>query len=319
MSNTAKVSLIIPIYNVEKYLAACLDSILRQSYKNLEIICIDDGSTDASYSISKKFAEKDERIKLFKYENGGLSVARNRGLEKATGEYIQFIDSDDLLPDNCLGEIISLIERHNLDVCLGNATALFDGIEKTQELEDKYQYVRPVELYNEVKTGTIIFSQLIKTHYHPSACLYIFRKSLIAGLKFYPNIYHEDNIFTTQLLSSTKARRVMVAPVELYVRRVRPDSITTQQPNTRHVEGLLKGFDVLLHDYKSNVQRDEVYQDALRTYLSRLIIRAARVYSKTQNRNILKQTLFKFSLLLACIKYPLILLRLRTIYNVIFT
>lgn len=319
MIDFPKISLIVPIFNVEKYLAPCLESIVRQSYKNIEVICINDGSTDNSFSIAKKFAEKDCRIKLFTYENGGLSVARNRGIEKATGDYLQFVDSDDLLPDGSLTEVINLLLAHDLDMCLGNAIPVFDGVMKTQELEKKYRYERPIELLNKIETGAKIFSELIKRHYHPSACLYVFKKSLIEDLRFYPNIYHEDNIFTTQLLSLAQTRKVIVGPINLYIRRVRPDSITTQKTCIKHVNGLLKAYEILHNDYKSNLIKNKNYKKALRTYLSRLIVRAAESYSEAYRHKKLKLLFFKLKLLTQCILHPSILLRLKPVYRILFS
>ena len=91
------ISIIIPIYNTEKYLKRCLDSVINKSYENLEIILINDGSTDASEEICKDYLEKDKRIKYFKKANGGLSSARNYGIKKSTGKYIGFVDSDDVI------------------------------------------------------------------------------------------------------------------------------------------------------------------------------------------------------------------------------
>ena len=92
-----KVSVIIPVYNVEKYLRQCLDSVVNQTLKDIEIICIDDGSTDNSLNILKEYAQKDNRIKIISKKNGGLSSARNAGLKFATGEFVGFVDSDDYI------------------------------------------------------------------------------------------------------------------------------------------------------------------------------------------------------------------------------
>ena len=94
------ISVIIPVYNVEKYLSRCIESVLNQTYRNLEIIIVDDGSTDDSLNICRRYEKKDKRIKVIHQDNGGLSSARNKGLMNSTGEYISFVDSDDWLhPD----------------------------------------------------------------------------------------------------------------------------------------------------------------------------------------------------------------------------
>lgn len=92
-----KISVIVPVYNVEKFLAQCLESLVQQTYKNLEIIIVDDGTSDGSDKIYKTYAEKDNRIKIIKQKNAGVSVARNTGLAAATGQYVHFIDSDDYI------------------------------------------------------------------------------------------------------------------------------------------------------------------------------------------------------------------------------
>ena len=91
------ISVIIPVYGVEKYISQCLESVINQTYKNLEIIVVNDGTKDRSAEIAKEYAAKDSRIKVYDFKNGGLSVARNRGLEIAIGDYISYIDSDDWL------------------------------------------------------------------------------------------------------------------------------------------------------------------------------------------------------------------------------
>ena len=114
-----KVSIIVPIYNVAKYLPACLDSILNQTYDNLEILLIDDGSTDDSLKIIEEYAKKDSRIKAFNQKNSGQSSARNLGLKKATGKFISFIDGDDMIKPNFIANLIEPFENSStiLSVC----------------------------------------------------------------------------------------------------------------------------------------------------------------------------------------------------------
>lgn len=111
-----KLSVIIPIYKVEKYLCRCIDSILQQTYSNLEIILVDDGSPDNCGTICDAYAEKDSRVKVLHKKNAGVSAARNSGIEMASGEYIAFIDSDDYIASNMFGEMVDLLEKNNLDI-----------------------------------------------------------------------------------------------------------------------------------------------------------------------------------------------------------
>lgn len=113
-NNNIVISIIIPVYNVEKYIEECLNSIINQTYKNLEIIVIDDGSTDNSYQVCKHIANKDNRIKLFKKTNSGVSDTRNYGIKKATGDYISFIDADDYLDLKTYEIVIKNIKNYDL-------------------------------------------------------------------------------------------------------------------------------------------------------------------------------------------------------------
>jgi glycosyltransferase involved in cell wall biosynthesis len=122
------VSVIIPIYNVEKYLKECVDSITRQTYKNLEIICIDDCSTDGSFEILKKLAQKDSRIKIIKHEtNTGQGIARNEGIMVATGYYVYFMDSDDFIDLDYIEKLVNNIIETGADVVCNNRTLKYYG------------------------------------------------------------------------------------------------------------------------------------------------------------------------------------------------
>ena len=105
--NQEMISVIIPVYNSEKYLHKCIDSVLSQSYTNFEVILVNDGSTDSSGMICDEYAEKDERVRVFHKDNGGVSTARNLGIDYATGKYVLFIDSDDYMTDDAVEKIIT--------------------------------------------------------------------------------------------------------------------------------------------------------------------------------------------------------------------
>ena len=114
--NNPLISIIIPVYNTAKYLPRCLDSVLKQTYQNLEIIVVDDGSTDNSPKIIKEYATKDNRIKVIHQKNAGLSAARNTGITKATGKYISFVDSDDEISHNMIKKLFDVLQRNNTDI-----------------------------------------------------------------------------------------------------------------------------------------------------------------------------------------------------------
>jgi glycosyltransferase involved in cell wall biosynthesis len=106
------ISIVVPVYNSEKYLEKCLVSLINQTYKNIEIIVINDGSTDGSLDIAKQLAKRDSRVKVYSKKNGGLSSARNHGIEKASGEYIGFVDSDDYIDCNMYSYLYDALEKN---------------------------------------------------------------------------------------------------------------------------------------------------------------------------------------------------------------
>ena len=120
------ISVIVPVYNVEKYLNRCIDSILAQTFSDFELLLIDDGSKDKSGEICDQYAEKDDRIKVLHKENGGASAARNTGIDHAVGEYIMFADSDDYIGRNMLESLLGLIERQN-DWAISSMEMVEDG------------------------------------------------------------------------------------------------------------------------------------------------------------------------------------------------
>lgn len=132
-----KVSIIVPVYNVEKYIERCIESLIHSSYKNLEIILVNDGATDGSTEILKKYQFKDERIKVINRENGGLSAARNSGIENATGDYILFVDGDDWINPDCISQCLPYI-KDNADVVMFSFVREYGNISKKADLFNKY-------------------------------------------------------------------------------------------------------------------------------------------------------------------------------------
>ena len=137
-----KITVIMPVYNVENYLAEAIESVINQTYKNLEIILIDDGSTDKSGNICDEYEKIDSRIKVIHQENKGLSGARNAGIEVATGNYIMFIDSDDIFPKDACEKMLNYIEEKDADYVVGNYTNMSeDGVIWDKPIFDTRKYV----------------------------------------------------------------------------------------------------------------------------------------------------------------------------------
>ena len=127
MNDDIVISIIVPIYNTEKYLNECVDSIINQTYKNIEIILVNDGSTDNCLKICDEYAKKDKRVKVIHKENGGLSSARNSGLDILTGKYVCFIDSDDYVATTFVYDMFNLITKYNADIVEGSYQTINDA------------------------------------------------------------------------------------------------------------------------------------------------------------------------------------------------
>ena len=141
------ISVIIAVYNTEKYLCQCLDSVVNQTYTNLEIILVDDGSTDRSSEICKQYAQQDQRVQYIRQNNSGVSAARNNGLRAATGEYVYFADSDDFLELNMLEILYRLAQEHHAQIAACHWKSEFD--DSTAQLgENMWEYPRSVELFS---------------------------------------------------------------------------------------------------------------------------------------------------------------------------
>ncbi len=206
------ISIIVPVYNVEKYIKECIDSIINQSYKDLEIILIDDGSTDNSGVICDEYAKKDARIKVIHKENGGQSSARNLGLELATGEYVGFVDSDDTIEKEMYEVLYSSILGKDIAICSHNV--VYDEKVERHYLEENF-LLDTEGLWQE------IFGRLNNAVWNK-----LYRRDLLKGIFFDLNYAHgEDLLFNIQYLQSVKNGCLVNKALYNYYKR--GDSITT--------------------------------------------------------------------------------------------
>ncbi len=235
MLRQVQVSIIIPFYNDEKYIEECIKSAIQQTEKNIEIICINDGSQDGSEAIIRKYAKEDRRIHIIRQENQGLSVARNTGIKQARGEYLCFLDADDRLYADAVYEIYQQATQNQVNLVTFDGTCFFQQPELYDEKAEQY-FVRK-QSYG-CKEGIQLFTDMrARGDYCDSACLlFINREWLVKNkILFYPQIYHEDCLFTLQCMM--RCKRVLHINRAFYNRRVRENSITTSTKTAKHLYG----------------------------------------------------------------------------------
>ncbi len=216
MTKQILITVIIPVYNVERYLRKCLDSIINQTYQELEIIVVDDGSKDSSGNICDEYASKDSRIKVIHKKNGGLSSARNAGLEIATGDYVMFVDSDDFVePDFCKIPLELALAKEADIVSFGFNKITKEGNVATIKTNSP-RYILPEEGIKELI--------LVKDHIYNFAWNKLYKLSLFNGIRYPFGKTYEDQA-TTYLLFD-KANKIYVDDALLYNYIFRSDSIS---------------------------------------------------------------------------------------------
>jgi glycosyltransferase involved in cell wall biosynthesis len=225
VADNSLISVIIPVYNVEKYLPECLDSVINQSYKNLEIIIINDGSTDNSLSICNEYKEKDSRIRVISQENKGLAATRNVSLAASSADYIMFLDADDYINLDTVKVLYENIQIFNADMSLADYTK---DLELSVNVDPTKRFLMSKEdMYN----------SLYDKHTRATVCASIIKKSLFGeDLRFPEGKIHEDAFVIHKLID--RANIIVYSDNVLYYYRMREDSIT-------HKEFSLKNLDYL--------------------------------------------------------------------------
>lgn len=256
MEDDILVSVIIPVYKVEDYLKDCVDSILNQSYKNLEIILVDDGSPDSCGKICDDYKQKDERILVIHKENGGLSDARNVGMERATGEYFFFIDSDDLIDEKCVEILLHEAVKEHADIVQAEETHILEKLGTDTQLKK--------QIYN----AKMAFQRLLlMEEVHVMACNKLYRAELFQNITFPKGFINEDNWTTYKVI--LKAKKVVCIPQYLYFYRVNEKGIMHTAFNKKKLNVLN-----VIEEMCSYVPDINTYEEELEYYKMRLYIRA---------------------------------------------
>ena len=249
------ISVIVPVYNVEGFLDQCLESIVGQSYPHLEILVIDDGSTDSSGEKCDRWAERDERIRIIHQPNGGLSAARNTALDAITGEWIIMVDSDDVLHPDATSVLVDTIRREQADLVIGDYINVAEH--ETPRWPNQANRKITCRAYNQQEAILAIFYQQRLTH-SPSSRIY--RASLFDDIRYPVGMLYEDLAIIYPLLK--KCEKVVKINKVVYGYRRRESSILgTFSPRRADVLKILEKLEL------DTLTHDEIYSDAIRSRL----------------------------------------------------
>ena len=273
MTKDRLVSVIIPVYNTEKYLAECLDSLAAQTYTGFEAIVVDDGSTDGSPAICDGYAARDPRFRVIHKENGELSEARNAGLDTASGEYIYFLDSDDRILPETLEQTVNVLSETGADFVFFDGRSFEDS---PRGFDVPQTYIRK-RLYSP-REGIDLFRELQKHgEFRSGVPTYLWKREFLASnsLRFYPGVLYEDMLFSFEAFCT--AERVAHCHEPLYERRIRAGSIMTAKPGVKNYESALTVYNEAV---KIAANTGFSGRPCVKKYLSRCAFRVFDLYSE---------------------------------------
>lgn len=245
--NEIAVSVIIPVYNVEKYLSGCIDSLLCQTLKNIEIILINDGSIDNSLEIATQYQRQYSNIIVITKGNTGVADSRNEGLRLAQGEYIYFLDSDDFILCDTLKSLYNIAKTQNLDMVMFNSMNVSDDTQVAQSINEisEVQKLGGLYLTRDLEKEFIMSGRdfvkhsFLATCFYPVVWLSLYRREFLINNHFqFEKILHEDNIFCID--TTLAALRVSYIDRIFHIRRVVNNSITNQQKTEKHASGIIR-------------------------------------------------------------------------------
>ena len=271
-----KVSIIIPVYNVKQYLAEALDSVINQTYDNLEIIVVDDGSDDGSEIICEEYAQKDNRIKLIHRENGGLSAARNTGLDNMTGEYVAFLDSDDVFLPEAIKKSLNALLSNNVD-CVDFQHIIYRTI-SNKNLKNKKKYsLVPEGIYTRLEALELV------ANYKVSATAWnkLYKREIWDNIRYPEGHVYEDVYMLFKIIDKVKNIYFMNDILLLY--RIRSNSITNKH-SIRNIKDLLDSLSIFENFVESKIPEifsKEQLRETQKKILKDLVIRYANLLSES--------------------------------------
>jgi len=279
-----KISVIVPVYNVKRYLPKCIDSLLNQDLpvEDYEIILVDDGSPDGCLAICDEYANTHDNVKVIHRQNGGLSAARNSGIEVAKGQYVQFVDSDDYLEPNVLKALVEKMDSDKLDILRFN----YQNVNEQYEVFEPNKVSKPfVDYRDDVCDGLTFLTE--RLGFGCYAWQFVIRREMLPGCLFKEGIYFEDTEWTPRLL--LKAQRVTSTNVMVYNYLMREGSITQSVEEAKKRKVLADKL-LLVDSMKSQMQRvgDKRWFEGMiaQTAISIISYVAANYYS--QRKEVMK-------------------------------
>lgn len=290
------ISLIIPIYKVEDYLSRCIDSILRQTYVNLEVILVDDGSPDSCGQICDEYARKDARIRVIHKKNGGLSDARNAALDIAQGEYITFIDSDDWINIEYVKKLYELISNTNSDIAVCNFIRTSEEKLSYSDFKEEIHVFSNLEALEQL-TGKF-YEQLV------IACGKLYKKGLFKTIRFPVGKLHEDEFITYKLIY--KAKKIVLTTAQLLYYWQREDSIMGASSSLKsrfHAIEALKERAIFLEEIGLDALSKDTYKKTFAIYM--YINKKTNEIEKVINTEKFQEELREFRVTLRGKKYSL--------------
>lgn len=273
-----KVSVIIPVFNTERYLSDALDSICNQTLHELQIILVDDGSTDNSPRIMEEYAGRDMRIQIITQTNQGQGAARNRGIKDAGGEYIYFMDSDDVLESTCLEECYNVCKSKHLDFVTFDAHILSNQAKTGFQFD--YNRIARIDSTRLWDSNDLLEHTLSSYCFSPSVCLLFIKKSSIIQnhILFPEGIIHEDNLFVLHLMLCSK--RAMYLPHAYFQRRVRKNSTMTTKFGMKNIIGYIKVAECAKNLLLSNPEWEPLINRFLKNTFNSVIWQGHKLNSK---------------------------------------
>ncbi|MDD7769120.1 MAG: glycosyltransferase family 2 protein [Treponema sp.] len=258
---TPRISIIVPVYNVENILKYCVESLIVQSFSDIEILLVDDGSSDNSPKLCDEYLSRDSRIKVFHKSNGGLSDARNFGIEHAIGENFLFIDSDDVLHKDFCKVLIELQDKYNAEITSTDLVKFYDVSELHQLSQASYSPVTYV--YNKIEILEEYFHPHDKTKIYHGLCMKLYRKELFENLRFEKGRLHEDLYITYKLLDKCNTFVFIDLPYYYYYQK----NLGSITKNYRE-KNLVDEFDAVQLIEEYFIERNEI-KDTLYLFLIR--------------------------------------------------